>query len=44
MGTMSSYETIRAFSIETLIATRDSEREIAAGLDAHSQFLATIDP
>ncbi|KAJ8603089.1 hypothetical protein CTAYLR_006660 [Chrysophaeum taylorii] len=42
MGTMSSYEAIRAFSVETLVATRDAERDIASGLDVHSRFLANL--
>lgn len=43
MGTMSSYEAIRAFSVETLVATRDTDQAMATGLDANSRFLANLD-
>lgn len=42
MGTMSTYEAIRAFSVETLVATRDSQPHIAQGLDKYSNFLSPL--
>ncbi|KAJ1463321.1 Aldehyde/histidinol dehydrogenase [Pelagophyceae sp. CCMP2097] len=43
MGTMSTTEALRAFSVETLVATRPLDADLAAKLDAAATFLAPLE-
>ena len=42
MGTMSSTEALKAFSVETVVATRIVDATLAGDLEAKSKFLQPI--